>query len=158
MLNLKQQISLTALNYIKNTDIPLSSQFSDYRVVQINNFKGSKISHLVHDLFDHLCVFSYLRDLGFFAVYEEFWQRVGNPAKRDIFSRESELIASIAYERRHAQCYSSIFELPLKNGKISLLINQYFPLEKAQYMEKLSFLSQKNISVYHIYYNVLCEL
>lgn len=138
--------------------MPLVLNHSNDRILQINNFANSKVSHLVHDLFDHMYCFSELKKWSFFSFSSIFRQKVWNPEERDIFSRESELVASIAYERRYYLQNINNFKLSLKNDFIICIIKNYFWEDSYKYINKTNYLSKKRISVYHICYNVICEL
>ncbi len=80
--------------------IPLIERLKNKRFVTIGGLRNSKVSLLVHDHFDHAMTFKLLWEANIFSRYETFLAQVGNPQKCDILSRESELIASIAYDYR----------------------------------------------------------
>ena len=78
---------------------------------------------------------------------------------RDVFSREAELIASIAYEWRHYLQHQLYFRLQLCDEKVLSLIAAHFSEDdKAQYMQKVDFITKAGVSIYHIYYNIVAEL
>ncbi|MBP9780013.1 hypothetical protein KBD33_05330 [Candidatus Gracilibacteria bacterium] len=143
-------------NKIQSPGVSLLGYYGDCRALQINNFSNSKISHLIHDLFDHTYFFLECREI--FASSSAFRHKVGNPEKRDIFSRESELLASIAYERRHYLQNMQNFQLSLRNDFIISIVKKSFGRLADKYIGKINDLDERGISIYHIYYNVICEL
>jgi hypothetical protein len=76
---------------------PISELNKNERIFTINGFRNSKLSLIVHDLVDHLWFFDTLEFCKMFDKYDILFKGLGNPEKCDIFKREGELVASIAY-------------------------------------------------------------
>ena len=85
----KSKLSCSFTNIIKNEQL-----------LQINEFNPSKCSLVLHDCFDHFWTYVMLEKNEILEKYKDFLQSVGNPHLTDLFNRESELIASIAYAFR----------------------------------------------------------
>lgn len=96
------------LKEIKMSEIPLVEQIKNERLLTINGFKGSKISLMIHDCFDHFWTYDFLDKEGIFQRYQSFFDQVGNPHKTDMFKREGELIASIVFEYRFAHLSKNV--------------------------------------------------
>lgn len=79
---------------------PIYEAIKNEKIFTINGLKDSKGSLVPHDIFDHLWVYDTLQKNGILKKYEKFFQSVGSPAQTDLFNRESELIAAIAYDFR----------------------------------------------------------
>lgn len=76
---------------------PISELNKNERIFTISGFRNSKLSLIVHDLVDHLWFFDTLDFGKMFDKYDILFAGLGNPEKHDIFKREGELVASIAY-------------------------------------------------------------
>ena len=87
----------------EDRDIPIIEKLKNLKVFQINDFSPSKGSLISHDIFDHLWFAAKLEEEGIFQRYHELYSRLGNPHLKDIFSREGELYASIAFDFRSFQ-------------------------------------------------------
>jgi hypothetical protein len=81
--------------------IPITEQIKNLRLITINGFRGSKISHATHDAMDHAWTFDLLKKKGLLDDYSELLQSIGNPHLTNIFFREGEAIASIAFGVRY---------------------------------------------------------
>jgi hypothetical protein len=79
---------------------PLLDRVKNKKIATINGFNESKVSLTIHDIFDHYWFYTFLEEQGILDNYADFLQRVGNPQSTDIFSREGELIASVAFDYR----------------------------------------------------------
>jgi hypothetical protein len=83
------------------SSIPITEQVKNLRLITINGFRGSKISHAVHDAVDHAWTFELLRTKGLLEEYRDLLQSIGNPHLTNIFFREGEAIASISFGVRY---------------------------------------------------------
>ena len=81
--------------------IPITEQVKNLRLITINGFRGSKISHAAHDAIDHAWTFDLLRRTGLLDDYRDLLQSIGNPHQTNIFFREGEAIASISFGVRY---------------------------------------------------------
>jgi predicted kinase len=95
---------------------PLLEVVKNDRIFEVSGFIGSKASLVVHDVVDHLWAFDLLDKIGLFAKYEEMLSAIGNPERVDIYRREGEAIASIAYGVRAFQGVAPGFR-PLVGSK-----------------------------------------
>jgi hypothetical protein len=76
---------------------PILEKIKNDKIFTISGLTGSKASLTIHDLFDHFWTYDLLDREGVFNRYYNFFARVGNPHRTDMFKRESELIASIVF-------------------------------------------------------------
>lgn len=77
--------------------IPLSEYLKRERILELSGKEDSKLSHIVHDVIDHIWAWELLQKNGLLAIHEEFLESIGNPHERDLRSREGEIVASIAH-------------------------------------------------------------
>ncbi|HKB88861.1 MAG TPA: hypothetical protein VKC53_04435 [Patescibacteria group bacterium] len=106
--------SLLVREYEKNEICPILDKVKNTRMVTINGFDNSKTSLTIHDIFDHFWFYAKLEETGILNNYSDFLNQVGNPQNTDIFSREGELIASVAFDYR-SKTVSEIEYQPLFN-------------------------------------------
>lgn len=118
-----EKISLLQKVYNENQNCSMLEKLKNDRFLTINGFKNSKIALMIHDAFDHFWTYSLLEKHGLLAYYTNFLQKVGNPHITDIFKREGELIASIAYEYRYTTLSDKTDSL-LTYRQIKELLNQ----------------------------------
>lgn len=150
-----------------DAEVVLLEQFKNQRVIEVAGLKNSKVSFLLHDLFDHIWFSSFLdRTPGFMQKYEKFFQKIGNPVTRDLFCREGELTASIAFEFRlylasndYVPLYGineiiNVFEKSRQNGTLTPLQEEAYNILKNE--------KQYNSQFFHslpfIYSGVMIEL
>ncbi len=76
---------------------PISELNKNEKIFNINGFAHSKLSLIIHDLVDHFWFFETLEFCRIFDKYDTLFQGLGSPQKCDIFKREGELVASIAF-------------------------------------------------------------
>lgn len=81
--------------------IPLVEFLKNERMLEVNGFLGSKISLAVHDAIDHVWFFSLAERAGLFQKFGRLFDSIGNPQRTDIFKREGEAVASIAFGVRY---------------------------------------------------------
>lgn len=82
---------------------PILEIIKNDRIFEVSGFKNSKASIVVHDVVDHLWTFELLDRIGLLSKYKEMFDAIGNPEKIDIFKREGEIVASIAFGVRAFQ-------------------------------------------------------
>ena len=104
---LKIKFDSTKLDLLKkiateSTECSMSEKMKNERFLTINGFKNSKLALMVHDCFDHFWTFNLLEKNGTLKNYKTFLERIGNPQSTDIFCREGEMIASVAFDYRFA--------------------------------------------------------
>lgn len=100
------EINLEKLHLLKESyreATPLIETAKNKRFLTINGLKNSKVALVIHDHFDHYWTFDLLQKNGILDRYTNFLTKIGNMHTTDIFSREGELIASIAYDYRYTQ-------------------------------------------------------
>jgi hypothetical protein len=97
---LKDCVKLVQKMDRENPEIPIYEQIKNYKVFHINDFYASKGALIAHDTFDHLWFAAKLEEKKLFERYKKLWKSLGSPQLHDIFSRESELFASIAFDFR----------------------------------------------------------
>ncbi|MDQ5972086.1 MAG: hypothetical protein QG553_245 [Patescibacteria group bacterium] len=81
--------------------LPIIEFLKNHKTAHISGFDSSKISLMVHDTVDHMWTFDLIDRLGYLDKFAELFRSVGNPQDRNIFHRESEMVASIAFGVRY---------------------------------------------------------
>lgn len=77
---------------------PIIEKLKAERLLTINNFPGSRVMYLIHDILDHLWLFEFLRNTGIFTRYGDYLGSIDmNPATTFLFSRQSELLSTIGF-------------------------------------------------------------
>lgn len=89
--------------------LPVTEYLKNEKILGVSGFMGSKISLAVHDFMDHVWTFDMLMKVGLIDTYAELFDSVGNPEATDIFKREGEMVASIAFGVRYFQTMPSAF-------------------------------------------------
>lgn len=90
--------------------LPVTEYVKNDRILQVNGFTGSKLSLAIHDFMDHIWTFDVIQRSGLLDRYSKMFASVGNPELTDIFRREGEMVASIAFGVRLFQTMPSAFE------------------------------------------------
>ena len=117
---------LTAREKVGTGPLPLTEVLKNERILSINGFADSKISVAVHDAMDHTWGFILASEKGLLEKFSAFWDSIGNPAYTDIFRREGEIVASIAFGVRYASTQENGF-VPLVNvDSIRKIFEDYF--------------------------------
>lgn len=106
--------------------IPITEQVKNLRLITINGFRGSKISHAVHDAMDHAWTFSLLKNKGLLDDYRDLLQSVGNPHLTNIFFREGEAIASIAFGVRYWSIIEPGFKPIMNTQELAAKMDEHF--------------------------------
>ena len=86
----------------KSSSKPIVEHIKNEKLLIINGFRQSKTALMIHDSFDHFWTYNLLENAEILKRYAVFLQKVGNPHTTDIFCREGELIASVAFDFRFA--------------------------------------------------------
>lgn len=81
--------------------LPLTETLKNQRVMVVNGFGDAKVSLAVHDALDHAWFFEALLRDGQLERYSEMFDSIGDPANTDIYKREGEIVASIAFGVRY---------------------------------------------------------
>lgn len=79
---------------------PLIDSMKNTRIARINGFSRSLMTLTIHDLYDHFFTYDVLDNAGILERYADFFDKVGNPQLTDLYAREGELVASVAYNTR----------------------------------------------------------
>lgn len=80
--------------------VPLTEFVKNDRIVDVGHHQESKVSHGIHDLVDHLWFMDLLKRTGVLDRHRGLFRLLGNEDLRRAFSRESEIVASIAFGTR----------------------------------------------------------
>lgn len=107
-------------------NIPVAEHLKNERILDINGFAGSKISLAVHDNIDHIWMFDLLDRIGLLDRYSELFSSVGNPESTDIFKREGEMVASVAYGVRYFHAMPSGFGPNIRSSHIEEHMDKLF--------------------------------
>lgn len=106
--------------------IPVTEYIKNHRILNINGFKESKISLAAHDVMDHAWTFNLLNTKGYLNEYSEMLDSIGNPHLTNIFFREGEAIASIAYGVRYWSMMEPGFMPVITTLDIAKLMDEMF--------------------------------
>lgn len=87
----------TAQAIAGNRRIPVLELLKNRRIIETGLLSDSKISLAVHDLMDHVWFFSLLSDQGLTETHQDLFNQIGNPETTNIFKREGEIVASLAF-------------------------------------------------------------
>lgn len=97
-LNLDHVTSLEiAQGRVRNGRIPVIEIIKRDRIIESGGQANSKVSLAVHDLMDHIWFFTKLEEHGVLEKHKSLFTSIGNPHLTDIFKREGEIAASIAF-------------------------------------------------------------
>ncbi len=106
--------------------LPLTEYLKNERILGVSGFMGSKISLAVHDFMDHAWTFDMLEKTGLIEKYSSMFNSVGNPELTDIFKREGEMVASIAFGVRYFQTMPSAFGPLIRSSRLEEILDEYF--------------------------------
>ena len=106
--------------------LPITEYIKNERILSVSGFEGSKISLAIHDFMDHIWTFDKIRSAGLIDRYSELFESVGNPQLTDIFRREGEMVASIAFGVRLFQTAPHGFVPLMKSSHILERLEQMF--------------------------------
>lgn len=110
----------------KDTQLPMIEFLKNERIVSINGFKDSKVSHIVHDAIDHTWGFQLLQKRGLDKKFTEFFTSIGDPMHTDIFKREGEIISSIGFGVRYGSTQENGFQPIVSCSDLSTIFDKYF--------------------------------
>ena len=106
--------------------LPLAEYLKNERILGVSGFMGSKISLAVHDFMDHVWTFDMLKKTGLLEMFSGLFDSVGNPEMTDIFKREGEMVASIAFGVRYFQTMPSAFGPLVRSSRLEEILDEYF--------------------------------
>jgi hypothetical protein len=106
--------------------IPLTEYVKNDKILKITAFCESKISLAIHDFMDHLWTFEVMQKSGILAKYADLFNSIGNPQLTDIFRREGEMVASIAFGVRLHQGMPIGFGPTIRASQIEEMMDRYF--------------------------------
>lgn len=98
--------------------LPVTEYLKNEKILGVSGFMGSKISLAVHDFMDHMWTFAMIEEAGLLDKYSDMFDSIGNPEATDIFKREGETIASIAFGVRYFQTMPSAFGPIFRSSQI----------------------------------------
>ena len=104
---------------------PILERLKNRRIAEINGFKGSKISLVIHDYMDHFWTMNLLEENGVMDRHRQLFDAIGNPEKTDIFKREGEAIASISFGIRMFGNIDSNFRPIMDGQQIAAVMQSY---------------------------------
>lgn len=90
-----------AQSVARDSPIPLLELIKNEKIIESAGLPNSKISLAVHDLMDHIWLCGVLTKNGIFDLHRGLFDSIGNPELTNIFKREGETFASIAFGIRH---------------------------------------------------------
>jgi len=106
--------------------LPVTEYLKNGKILGVSGFMGSKISLAVHDFMDHVWTFDMLQKVGLLEKYEILFDSVGSPETTDIFKREGEMVASIAFGVRYYQTMPSAFSPKVPTTDIEAHLDELF--------------------------------
>lgn len=110
--------------------LPLTEYLKNERILGVSGFMGSKISLAVHDFMDHVWTFDMLKKTGLLEKFSNLFDSVGNPELTDIYKREGEMVASIAFGVRYFQTMPSAFGPLIRSSRLEEILDEYFVSDK----------------------------
>lgn len=162
----KRQIIKEAALLAGEGILPITEYVKNDPILEVNKFMGSKISLAVHDFMDHIWLFNVLNEAGILDKYSEMFDSIGNPESTDIFKREGEIVASIAFGVRLFQTMPSAFEPVMNTSDIEdnldkLLVNEELRTHHIDAYRKIKGLKKGSLewqSLGFCYSNYITEL
>jgi len=124
--------------------LPVTEYLKNDKILGVSGFMGSKISLAVHDFMDHIWTFNTLRNSGTLEKYSDMFDSIGNPESTDIFKREGEAVASIAFGVRYFQTMPSAFGPIFRSSQIETQFEEMF---KAGELSERHLAAYRNIKV-----------
>ncbi len=122
--------TLQLANAAASSNRPLIEYLKNERVLDINGLDESKISLAVHDFMDHAWTFALIQDAGLLDKYADMFASIGNPQDFDIYKREGEIVASIAYGVREYETIRPGFEPLIDTSQIADYLDGLFVEDK----------------------------
>ena len=106
--------------------LPVTEYVKNGKVLGVSGFMGSKVSLAVHDYMDHLWTFATIQKAGILDRYSYMFDSIGNPEATDIYKREGEIVASVAFGVRYFQNMPSAFGPLMRSSQIEEHLDQLF--------------------------------
>lgn len=106
--------------------LPVTEYVKNVKVLGVSGFMGSKVSLAVHDYMDHLWTFDMLEKTGILDRYSYMFDSIGNPEATDIYKREGEIVASVAFGVRYFQTMPSAFGPLMRSSQIESHLDNLF--------------------------------
>jgi hypothetical protein len=134
---------LRSRHTIAGNDRPLIEHLKNERILNINGLDESKVSLAVHDFMDHMWAFALIQDCGLLDKYAELFASIGNPQDFDIFKREGEIVAGIAFGVREYETMRPGFEPLVDATQIHEHLDSLFAegkLDTSRHMDALRML------------------
>lgn len=91
-------------------ETPIIERLKSKRIVDVGQFNNSRLMYIFHDACDHIWFFTFLNEKGIFKKHNKFFKKIGDPLSKDIFSRESELVAGLGFGVRRYLNLSEKYE------------------------------------------------
>lgn len=115
-----------ALAIVGTSPLPITEAVKNSKMLWINGFKDSKVSHAAHDVMDHAWGFNLLRERRLDQKFAGFFDSIGNPEMTDIYKREGEIIASIAFGVRYGSVQENGFIPLISADNIRNIFEEYY--------------------------------
>lgn len=106
--------------------LPLTEHVKNGKILGVNGFMGSKVSLAVHDFMDHLWGFDMIEKAGILDRYADMFDSIGSPQATDIYKREGEIVASVAFGARYFHTLPSAFGPLMRSSQIETHLDYLF--------------------------------
>lgn len=113
--------------------LPVTEYLKNDKILDVSGFMGSKISLAVHDCMDHVWTFNMLNKSGLLEKYFQLFDSIGNPETTDLFKREGEIVASIAFGVRYFQTMPAGFGPLFRASRIEEHLDNLFINNKLEH-------------------------
>ena len=105
--------------------LPITEYLKNDKILSVNGFNHAKISLAIHDFIDHVWTFDMLRRSGLLDKYRDLFNSIGSPDLTDIFKREGEVVASIAFGVRYFQTMPATFQPTCLPSEIERILDTH---------------------------------
>ncbi len=151
---------------VRDTHLPLIEVLKNEKIVSINGFEGSKISHVVHDAIDHTWGFQLVRKYGLDQKFATLFMSIGDPMNTDMFKREGEVVSSIGFGVRYGSTQENGFRPLISSADLRSIFDNYFSdgqlldrhMEAFRILHSLAPDSREMLSLGFTYSNYVTEL
>ncbi|HRJ06245.1 MAG TPA: hypothetical protein PK096_03610 [Candidatus Saccharibacteria bacterium] len=106
--------------------LPVTEYVKNGKILGVNGFLGSKVSLAVHDFMDHLWGFDMIEKAGILDRYADMFDSIGSPQSTDIYKREGEIVASVAFGVRYFHTLPSAFGPLMRSSQIEAHLDDLF--------------------------------
>lgn len=106
--------------------LPVTEYVKNGKVLGVSGFMGSKVSLAIHDYMDHLWTFDTIQRAGILDRFSLMFDSIGNPEATDIYKREGEIVASVAFGVRYFQTMPSAFGPLMRSSQIQEHLDKLF--------------------------------